>query len=126
MVSLGKAWIVLEESFHSGQKQLVAVLSPRKTSAYVAEYIEQAYVDRFANFDEKITFKKNRKNSPYRIERYMIGDTTISHGHEPIFNAYYAHKLERDDRLLRFHYRIYKGDFDSREVTEYIEEVRIA
>lgn len=61
MRSLGKAWVILEESFHSEDKRLVAVISPRKTGAYVAEYIEQAYVDRFASFDEKITFKKDKE-----------------------------------------------------------------
>lgn len=123
---LGKAWIVIEESLHSNEKRLVAVISPRKTSAFVAEYIEQAYVDRFAHFDEQITFKKNKKNSPFRIERYMIDGTTVSHGHDPMFNAYYAHKLERKGKCLLFHYRIYKGDFDNRVVTEHIGEVEIA
>jgi len=126
MKSLGKAWIVLEESFHSDEKRLVAVLSPRKTGDFVAEYIEQAYVDRFASFDEKITFKKDKKKSPFRIERYSISGTTMRHGHEPMFNAYYAHTLERNGGALLFHYRVYKGDLDNREVTEHIGEVKIA
>lgn len=126
MKNLGKAWIVLEESFHSDEKRLVAVLSPRKTGAFVAEYIEQAYVDRFASFDEKITFKKDKKKSPFRIERYSIRGTTMRHGHEPMFNAYYTHKLERKGGVLLFHYLVYKGDLDNREVTEHIGEVRIA
>ena len=126
MKSLGKAWIVLEESFHSDKKQLVAVLSPRKTGAFVVEYIEQAYVDRFASFDEKIAFKKDKKKSPFRIERYTISRTTICHGHEPMFNAYYAHKLERKGENLLFHYRVYKGNLDNREVTEHIGKVKIA
>lgn len=126
MKSLGKAWIVLEESFHSGKNQLVAVLSPRKTGAFVAEYIEQAYVDRFASFDEKIAFKKVKKKSPFRIERYTISRTTIRHGHEPMFNAYYAHKLEREGENLLFHYRVYKDDLDNREVAEHIGKVKIA
>jgi hypothetical protein len=126
MKSLGKAWIVLEESSHSNEKRLVAVLSPRKTSAFVAEYIEHAYVDRFANFDEKIVFKKNKKNSPYKIEPYMIKGATISCGHDPVFNAYYAHRLERKGEYLLFHYGVYKDDLESREVTEHIGEVKIA
>ncbi|WP_404361575.1 hypothetical protein [Methylotuvimicrobium sp. KM1] len=126
MKNLGKAWVVLEESYHSEEKRLITVLSPRKTVAYVAEYIEQAYVDRYASFDEKIVFKKDKKKSPFRIERYMINDTTISHGHDPMFNAYYAHKLERKGENFLFHYRVYKGDLDNREVTEHIGEIKIA
>jgi len=126
MKSLGKAWVVLEESHHSEKKRLISLLSPRKTGANVAEYIEQTYVDRYASFDEKVVFKKDKKKSPFRIERYMISGTTISHGHDPMFNAYYAHKLERVGENLLFHYRVYKGDFDNREVTEHIGEVKIA
>lgn len=116
----------MEESFHSNEKRLVAVLSPRKTVAVVAEYIEQVYVDRFASFDEKIIFKKDKKKSPFKIERYMVSGTTISHGHDPMFNAYYAHKLERQGENLLFHYRVYKGDFDNREVSEHICNIKIA
>jgi hypothetical protein len=104
----------------------LAVLSPRKTEKLVSKYIEQVYVDKFASFDEKITFKKDRNKSPYKIERYMISGTTISHGHDPMFNAYYAHKLERNGENLVFHYRVFKGDLDNREVTECIGEVIVA
>jgi hypothetical protein len=126
MKSLGKTWVVLEESYHSHEKRLVALLSPRRTEAYVAEYIEQTYVDRYASFDEKVVFKKDKKKSPFRIERYMISSTIISHGHDPMFNAYYVHKLERKDENLLFHYRVHKGDFDNRDATEHIGEVKIS
>ena len=118
--------MVLEESYHSNDKRLVTLINPRKTGSYVAEYIEQAYVDRYASFDEKVVFKKDKKKSPFRIERYMISATTISHGHDPMFNAYYAHKLERKGVSLLFHYRVCKGELKNREVTEHIGEIKIA
>ena len=124
--SLGKAWVVLEESFHSEEKRLIALLSPRKAGAHIAEYIEQAYVDRYASFDEKVVFKKDKKKSPFRIDHYMINGTIISLGHDPMFNAYYAHKLNRKGENLLFHYRVYKGDLDNIEFTEYIGEVKIS
>ena len=123
MKSLGKGWVILEESFHTEEKKLIAILSPRKTTTFVANYIEQIYVDRFAYFVEKISFKKNRENSPFKIERGMINGTTISHGHDPIYNAYYSHKLERNGDLLLFHFNIFKG-FNNK--TEHSCEVKVA
>ena len=126
MRNLGKAWVVLEESFHSDENRLIALLSARKTARNVAEYIEQAYVDRFADFDEKIDFKKGRKSSPYRIHQHMIMGTTFSHGHDPMYNAYYAHELQCLDEILIFRFRVFKGDFENREVTERCRQVGIA
>lgn len=125
MQNLGKAWIILEESFHSNKKRLVAILSPRKTIAFVADYIEQAYVDQFASFDEKITFKKGKLESNFNITRHTAGGTTIRHGHDPMFNAYYAHKLERKGEILIFHYRVYKGNSDNREFSEHVKNITI-
>lgn len=106
--ALGKGWVVLEEYFHCNTKSLISVLSPRKSREFVARYIEQAYVDKFGSFTEKIAFKKNRALSPFKMENYEeMNPTILGCGHEPRYRAYFCHKLEVHEGMLNFTYRTY-------------------
>ncbi len=105
---IGTAWLVIEESVHSNEVRLLSVLNPRKSSKDIAWYLEQTFVDRFASFDEKISYKKDSKKSAFRIEPYEITSTIISCGHDPIYLAYRCHWLKRVENYLLFRYCILK------------------
>ena len=123
---LGKAWLVMEESFHNEKKTLISIIDSRKSQAYVANYIEQLYVDRFASFEEAIDYKKNKKSVNYRIERYQISSTMITCGHDPIYRAYRCHALKKFENLLEFRYYIFKKNFDQTIKVEHIGQVNLA
>jgi len=125
-MNLGTAWIIIEEHFHSNEKQLISILSARRSREYICDYIEQTYVDKYASFNERIDFKKNKKKSPFRIEKYECKGTIISYGHDPMFKAYYCHKLKLSEKTLLFSYRVFKGDFEHREINEYHSTIKIA
>ncbi len=69
-MNLGTGWVIIEESFHSTEKRLVSIISARKCQKYVRDFMEQTYVDKFASINEKLSYKKNRKQSPFKIEKY--------------------------------------------------------
>ncbi len=125
-MNLGAAWIIVEESFHNTERHLVSIISARKKHEYIRDFMEQRYVDKFASVDERIAYKKNRKQSPFRIENYEITGTIISCGHDPIFNAYYCHKLMLAENTLTFTYRVFIGDYEHRVTNEFVRTVVVA
>jgi len=125
-MNIGTAWVLIEESFHSTEKRLVSIISARRNQDYICDYIEQAYVDRFASINEKIAYKKNKKQSPFKIENYEKAETIISCGHDPMFRAYYCHKLELNGDTLIYKYRVIKGDFEHRISNEYEGAINVA
>jgi len=101
----GKAWVILEEYFHSSDRRLVSIVSPRKTIEYVCDLMEQMYVAKFASLDERITYKKDRKRSAFRMENYQQrGPTLLWCGQEPTFHAYRCHRLQVKGNTLFFWY----------------------
>lgn len=107
----GKGWVILEEHFHSGERRLVSIVSPRKTIGYICDLMEQMYVDKFASLGERITYKKDRKRSAFRMERYQQrGPTILSCGHEPTFRAYRCQRLNVEGNCLVFRYRMIREE----------------
>lgn len=103
-MALGVAWLVIEESVHGNKPRLLSVLSPRKSNKDIAWYLEQSYVDRFASFEEAIVYKNDSKKSAFRIEKYEIGVTIVSCGHDPVYRAYRCHWLKKVENNLLFRY----------------------
>ena len=123
----GKAWVILEEHFHSGERRLLSIVSPRKTVSYVCDFMEQMYIDKFASIHEKITYKKDRKKSALRMEEYeQRGPTTLSCGHDPTFRAYSCHRLKLDGNKLIFTYRVFRKENGSRTSSEFEGSVNAA
>ena len=126
-MKLGKAWVIIEKSRHSTERHLVSVINARKGQKYIRDFMEQTYVDKFASINEKISYKKNREKSPFRIENYEQTRHIISCGHDPmIFKAYYCHKLKLNGETLTFKYRVFKGDLEHRVSNEYEGAVSVA
>ena len=125
-MNLGTGWLIIEESFHSAEKHLVSIISARRCQEYVRDFMEQTYVDKFASINEKLSYKKNRKQSPFKIEKYEQTGTTISCGHEPMFKAYYCHQLKLIGNILVFKCRIFKGDLKQRVSTDHEGKIEVA
>lgn len=125
-MNLGTGWVIIEESFHSTEKRLVSIISARKCQKYVRDFMEQTYVDKFASINEKLSYKKNRKQSPFKIEKYEQTGTTISCGHDPMFRAYYCHQLKLIGNIRIFKCRIFKGDLKQRVSTDHEGEIEVA
>lgn len=110
-MNVGKAWLIFEEHFHTRERHLLSVISPRKMGSYICDLMEQMYVDRFASIHEKITYKKDRKKSAFKMEHYeRRGPSILSCGHEPIFRAYYCHKVSLAGDKLLFSYRVIREE----------------
>lgn len=124
MEMLGKAWLVIEESFHDREKKLVSVINPRRSSSFVAGYVAQSYADRFATFSEKISFKKGQ-NIAYGIDSCAVTATTIRCGHDPMLNAYFAHKLFLRGDELTFFYRLRRINEDIHSEGIHSETVKV-
>lgn len=125
-MKLGAAWLVIEESFHGADSRLLSVISARKNGEYVRNFIEQTYVDHYASFSEKIAYKNNREHSPFKSEGYERTATLISCGHDPIYRAFYCHKLWRSGEVLHYAYRFFRNGKKERVEAEYEGEVPIA
>jgi len=122
-MALGKACLVIEESLHSDETRLLSVLSPRKSNTDIAEYLEQSYVDRFASFEEAISYKKKPQTSAFRIEEYNIGQTLVACGQEPIYRAYLCHWLKVAGKNLAFRYWVFKRELGNQIKEEHVGEV---
>jgi hypothetical protein len=119
----GKGWLIIEESIHTGTKSLVSIISPRRVWDYVKKYMEQMYVDRFASIEEKIAYKKKPGSWPYRANTQGPYSGIIDCGHDPIMMAYYCHRLILKKDVLKYTYKILKGQTDDlRPIFEEIED----
>jgi len=117
----GKAWVILEEDpYHSGERRLVSIVSRRRGIEYVCDLMEQMYVDKFASLDERITYKKDRKRSAFRMEEYQRrGPTILWCGHEPTFFAYRCHSLKVEGNTLFFwYYGMFRNENGGRDLHE--------
>ena len=79
------------------------------TDPYVQKYMEQMYVDRFASIEEKIAYKKNPKSWPYRANMQENYSGIIDCGHDSIMMAYYCHKLDLKNGVLKYTFKTLKG-----------------
>lgn len=105
----GKSWLIFEEHFHTRERRLNSIVSPRKTPRYICDLMEQIYVDKFASIREKLIYKKDRKKSAFVMEKHeQRGPTIFSCGHEPVFRAYYCDSIELNGCELKFTYRAYR------------------
>ena len=124
--SVGKAWVVYSQDTSTGEKQLISLISPRRTVDFVCRYVEQMYVDRFASIDEKVEYKKRPSSWPYGAK--VEHPSGIIHcGHSPIFNAIYCHSLEISESSLHAKFKAIRDCDENLRPTEFFEvEVSIA
>lgn len=101
----GAGWVVFEESPSEGTRKLLSVLPARRNRSEVIAFIQQSYVDRFASIEERISYKKHPKSSPFNVLADNYGGP-IHVGHEPFFVGIYARKIILKGNLFEFYYRI--------------------
>ena len=114
----GSGWVLIEEYFHSGRRNLISILPPRMCQRDVASYVVQTYVDRYASVREKLSYKKRRKSSAYFVSSDHYG--RVMHcGHEPSFVCIYAEAIHLKNGVVEFEYNIVIGiNDDSRPILE--------
>jgi hypothetical protein len=104
-MNYGAGWIVLENRYPEVSQTVLSVISARRSSAYVAQYIEQLYVDRHASIRERLDYKKSGKNYPYRTQVGLYSG--VMHcGQSPVLHGIYAHKIMLSGNQLAFTYKI--------------------
>ena len=104
-MNYGAGWIVLENKYPETSQVILSVISPRRSSTYVSQYIEQLYVDRHASIRERLEYKKSPKNYPYRTKVGLYSG--IMHcGQSPVLHGIYAHKIVLSGDQLDFSYKI--------------------
>ena len=109
-MSFGKGWVIVEKYFHTGEENLLSILSPRNSSDYVREYMEQRYVDAFASFNEKIAYKKKKSSWPYTVQpTERLYHDVLQCGHEPQYLAAKCHKLVLKGDKLEYNYQYLRG-----------------
>ena len=101
----GAGWIVYEESYHKGTRALVSIIPARRSAEYVADFMRQTFVDRWASVQDRLTFNKSPKSWPYQI---MVGRhcNPMHIGDDPYLVGLYAHEIMLDGSNLTFSYRI--------------------
>ena len=101
----GSGWVIFEESADASDGRLVSMLSARKPFRYIAEYLQQSYVDRFGAIEDRLAFKKHPNTSPYEMLRGPHPNPTHV-GHDPSLVAIYAYKIQVSAHSLIIHYKI--------------------
>lgn len=112
MKNLGKGWLIIEQNYHEGTRQLISILNPRKTNSYIREYMEQVCVDRCASFREKILYKKDKSNWPLRVQKTPFDSRIMYCGHDPLFTAIYCTKLKLNGETLTYTFKKYRSGGD--------------
>ena len=105
MTQHGAGWIIFEESYMNGTKELVSILPARRSTRDVSEFMRQTYIDRRASIEHRLAFKKSPRSDPYQV---MMGRhmNPLHIGHDPFLVGIYAHKIALNGNSLDFTFRI--------------------
>lgn len=57
-MKIGKAWLVIEKDDVTDYSKLISIMPPRLPTRYVKLFVEQTFVDRYGDLNEKIAHKK--------------------------------------------------------------------
>jgi len=98
----GPAWILFEESSHTGSRKLLSIQSSRRTQGDIISFMEQLYVDRFASVAERLQYKKSRKTATCMP---VVDGHVIHCGHDPFFVGIRASQTDLREGVLEFTYR---------------------
>lgn len=101
----GPGWVILEEHHPEGGKRLLSVLSPRKSTQFVVQFMQQLYVDRYATIGDCLAFKKSTRS--YSLDPMLDRYYPMIHlGHNPFFVGIRALDIELVANRLVFTYKI--------------------
>ena len=88
--NFGKAWLITWEGTSVDEditKRIVSIQNSRLSSDKIKKYMEQFYIDHSYSLFEKLTYKNNKKNNPYKAEYIKIDGHSwqgrITCGHNP-------------------------------------------
>ena len=86
---IGKAWLIIEKDENSGISKLLSIIPPRLTSKYVRFFVEQTYVDRYGDLNERIIHKKRTSRNLRAVNNDSVITLKIP-GESRFIVAYYA------------------------------------
>lgn len=107
-MDFGKGWVIFEcvndFSIHqlNDSKVLISILPPRYTQKTISKFILQMYVDRYADWEDKLLHKKQRLTSI----KPSINGSSISVGRELMLIAFYCDKIKKNGNELEVEYKI--------------------
>ncbi|WP_146161113.1 hypothetical protein [Vibrio splendidus] len=58
MMEIGKTWAILEWDETDDSKKLLSLMPPKSPVKYVHMFVEQTYVDRYGDLDDRLAHKK--------------------------------------------------------------------
>jgi hypothetical protein len=96
---LKKAWLITWEGTQKKKNKIVSFFSTRKPDKWVKDYLEIFYMEKLGSLNERISFAKNKKDTPYRAEKaYTIGKSGKKYlcftcGHNPHLFARHVFNL---------------------------------
>lgn len=100
----GSAWVVFEESAGSSVGVLMSIISPRRSFRFVADHVEQAFVDRYSPIHGRLAFKVSRKAASHPVEFPHRYRHIMQCGHDRVMHAIQAKALFVVDGLLVVEY----------------------
>lgn len=101
----GAAWVILEVRLKPYERNLLSLISSRKSAIEISSFVEQLHVDRYRSIETKISYKKSKK-SVHITKFFDHFSRTIHCGDDPIIVAIPAHTISLKDGVLTFKYRI--------------------
>ena len=115
-------WIILTKA--TTENTLISILSGRKGSSFIKEYIEQLWSERYFSFEEKLYYLNRRGKLPYRAQTapYNIPcDNRLICGYPNAeIWAIYSYAFTEHKDFFVFHYRLPAGfDKDEHVVTQW-------
>ena len=104
-MNYGSGWIVIEGKYPRTTSVLISIIAPRRSPQFVAQYIEQLYVDRYASIRERLNYKKSPMNFPYRTQIGLYSG--VMHcGQDPVLHALQSDRIVFTGNELTSTYKI--------------------
>ena len=102
-------WVIYHKK--NTENILISLLSGRKGSTQIIDYLEQVWIDKFLNFNERVNILNSKKNLPYRATAMPYSDIPSSvrfycgyNGAE--IRAIYCTAYQLEGKITKFYYRI--------------------
>lgn len=107
-MDFGKGWVIFEcindYSVYEidNSKELISILPPRYTQKIVSKFILQMYIDRYADWEDKLLHKKQKLTSIKPI----INGSSIYVGRDLMLMALCCDKIKKIENKLEVKYKI--------------------
>ena len=119
-MKIGKAWLVVERDEGTDYSKLISIMPPRLPSKYVKLFVEQTFVDRHGDLNEKIMHKKRASKVLKAINQGSVISLKVS-GEKKYIVAYCTIDSRVDGKKIYYKFPLavpYKGAYQVIESEE--------